>query len=76
MKKIEPEGTKSSSEIWKLVSDTLEEISDESGDEDLGEGYLLKYEGWSGVCVEEMWMEVEAKQERKKTATRFLLPGR
>ena len=63
MKRINPEGIESPSEIWKLVSDTLEEISDESGDEDLGEGYLLKYEGWSGVCVEEVWVEVEAKEK-------------
>lgn len=38
--------------IWKRVWDTLDEISDESGENDWGEGYLLKYEGWGGVCVE------------------------
>ena len=49
-------------EVWNQVWDTLEEISDESGEDDLGEGYLLRYEGWGGVCVEKVWSKIEAEQ--------------
>ena len=51
--------------IWNLVWDKLEEVSDENGEDELGEGYLLKYEGWGGVCVEEVWVRVEEKQKRQ-----------
>lgn len=51
--------------IWKRVWGTLEEISDESGEDHLGEGYLLIYEGWTGVCVERIWSETEAQQARR-----------
>ncbi len=53
-----------SPKIWKLVWEILDEISDESGEDDLSEGYLLKYEGWGGVCGEEVWAKVEEEQER------------
>lgn len=52
------------SEIWDLVWNSLEDVSDESGEEDLGNGYLLKYEGWGGVCVEKVWANVESEQEK------------
>lgn len=52
--------------VWKRVWDTLEEISDDSGEDDLGEGYLLRYEGWSGVCVEKVWGRTEAEQVRRE----------
>lgn len=50
--------------IWKQVWDILEEISDESGEEDIGEGYLFKYEGWGGICVEAVWRKVVTEQIR------------
>ena len=62
---VNHEEMKSSPEIWEKVWNSLEEISDESGEDDLGEGYLLKYEGWSGVCVEEVWAKVEERQKRE-----------
>ncbi len=43
----------------------LDEVSDEIGEYDLGQGYLLKYEGWSGSCVEDVWSKVEAKQKKR-----------
>lgn len=51
--------------IWKWILDTLEEVSDEIGEEDLGEGYLLKYEGWGGICVEKVRLKIEVQQKRK-----------
>lgn len=51
--------------VWRRVRDTLEEISDDSGEDDLGEGYLLRYEGWGGVCVEKVWSKTEAEQVRR-----------
>lgn len=52
--------------VWRRTCDILEEISDECGEDDLGEGYLLRYEGWGGVCVEEVWSETEAEQVRSR----------
>jgi hypothetical protein len=52
-------------EIWEKVWNAVAEVSDESGEDDLGRGYLLKYEGWGGFCVESVWGEVEAAQKRK-----------
>lgn len=51
--------------VWRRVWDTLGEISDDSGEDDLGEGYLLRYEGWGGVCVEKVWTKTEAEQVRR-----------
>jgi len=65
MTKANPEKTMLSPEIWEQVWGTLEEISDESGEEELGEGYLLKYEGWGGICVEDIWANVEAEQKKR-----------
>jgi hypothetical protein len=45
-------------EVW----DFLEDVSDECGETELGYGYLLKYEGWSGNCVDDEWKEVEKRQ--------------
>jgi len=50
--------------IWKQIWSTLEEISDESGEEKIGERYLLKYEGWGGICVEDIWAKVESVQKQ------------
>ena len=46
--------------IW----DILTEVSDEVGEDEIGDGYLLKYEGWGGFCVENVWSEVEKRQKR------------
>jgi hypothetical protein len=56
--------------IWKRVWGTLEEISDETGEDHLGKGYLLVYEGWSGVCVEHIWDKIEGEgmDEERETA--------
>ena len=64
MRKADHEETMPSPKIWKQVWEILEEISDESGEDDLDKDYLLKYEGWGGVCVEEVWVKVEEEQER------------
>lgn len=61
-----PEAKIAPPKIWKRVWGTLEEISDDSGEDDLGEGYLLRYEGWTGVCVEKIWSETEAEQARRR----------
>ncbi|KPJ50640.1 MAG: hypothetical protein AMJ41_01080 [candidate division Zixibacteria bacterium DG_27] len=52
--------------LWKRACDILEETSDESGEDHLGEGYLLIYEGWTAVCVDEIWSETEAEQVRMR----------
>lgn len=36
--------------IQELMREILDEISDETGETNLGEGYILKYEGWSPMC--------------------------
>ena len=61
MSKINPEDT-APPRIWELVWEILEEISDESGEDNLGNSYLLKYEGWGGHCVEKIWDKVTEKQ--------------
>jgi hypothetical protein len=60
------EGKIPSPKVCERLWNTLEEISDESGEDDLGEGYLLRYEGWGGVCVEKVWSEMEAEQVRSR----------
>jgi hypothetical protein len=65
MSKANPKETIPYHQIWSRVWNTLEEVSDESGEDDLEGGYLLKYEGWSGVCVEGVCEKVEAEQKRE-----------
>lgn len=48
--------------IWEQTWELLEEVSDESGEHDLGEGYLLKYEGWGEICVGEFLGQVREEQ--------------
>lgn len=52
-------------EILKQASSFLDRISDEVGEEDIGEGYLLKYEGWGPACVDTAWPMFEALQGRR-----------
>ncbi len=52
-------------EIWEQIWNNLGDVSDEIGEDDLGNGYILKYEGWGGFCVETIWGNVEATQKRK-----------
>jgi hypothetical protein len=47
-------------EVWDFMSD----VSDEIGELGIGEGYILKYEGWGGFCVEGVWAGVENKQKK------------
>jgi len=49
--------------IWRQIWAILEEISDETGEENIDEEYLLKYEGWGGACVENIWLKVESVQK-------------
>lgn len=65
MKTENPKRTIPPSEVWERVWDILEEVSDENREDDLGKGYLLRYEGWGGLCVEGVWSETEAKQIRR-----------
>jgi hypothetical protein len=51
--------------IYKLAYDTLSEISDECGEEELVEGYLLKFEGWCSICFEEVLIMIEAEQLKR-----------
>jgi hypothetical protein len=48
-------------EMWQI----LIEVSDEVGEQEVGHGYLLKYEGWGGFCVESVWSEVQKRQEQQ-----------
>lgn len=52
-------------EIWPRVWEMLEQVSDEVGEEELGNGYVLKYEGWGGACVDDAWLTVEAEQKKR-----------
>ncbi len=45
-------------EVWDFMSD----VSDEVGEAEVGDGYLLKYEGWGGFCAENVWADAENKQ--------------
>jgi len=65
MTKVNLKETIPDPQTWNQVWNDLKEISDESGESDLGEGYLLKYEGWGGICVEEVWAKVGAEQTEK-----------
>jgi len=65
MARANREGKRVPPEIWTQVWETLEQISDEAGEEKLGNGYILKYEGWGGACVEDAWLTVEAEQKKR-----------
>jgi len=71
VRKTTREGTMPPPKIWIQVWDTLAVISDECGEDDLGKGYLLKYEGWSGTCVEEVWNKVKAEEEGEETCYEY-----
>ncbi len=47
--------------VWRIMTD----ISDEVGEERIGHGYLLKFEGWGGCCVEDAWAKVENEQKKR-----------
>lgn len=49
-------------EVYERAWALLGEISDEVGEEELGCGYLLKYEGWSAGCLEDWWALGETGQ--------------
>ena len=50
--------------LWDPIQAIVQEVSDEIGEEDLGDGYFLKYEGWGGLCIEHVWLRVLELQER------------
>ena len=49
-------------DLWKEIADIIEEISDKVGEADLGEGCLLKFEGWSPVCFPETLASPETRK--------------
>lgn len=70
MSKIGSERTILSSEIWKWIRDTLEEISDEVGTENNGK-YLLVYEGWSSLCVSKVFDSTKSDEENEDAYYKF-----
>lgn len=54
---------KNTAEIDRQIFEILADVSDEIGEAQIDDGYLLKYEGWGGFCVEEVWANVENKQK-------------
>mgnify|MGYP000297658828 CR=1 FL=1 len=70
MSRINSERTKLPPEIWRWVWDTLEEISDEVGTEKNGK-YLLVYEGWSGLCVSEVFDSIKSDEENEDACYKF-----
>ncbi|MFH1640165.1 MAG: hypothetical protein ABIB93_07665 [Chloroflexota bacterium] len=54
-----------SSKIWGKIYDVLDEVSDEVGEDVVGGGFLLKYEGWGSSCVEELWCKIETEQKKR-----------
>ena len=70
MSRINSERTKLPPEIWRWVWDTLEEISDEVGTEKNGK-YLLVYEGWSGLCVSEVFDSTKSDEENEDACYKF-----
>ncbi|MBM4295000.1 MAG: hypothetical protein FJ126_08885 [Deltaproteobacteria bacterium] len=48
-------------DIYNLITNVLDEISDECNEEELCEGYLIKYEGWSIICFENVWTNFDLK---------------
>ena len=51
--------------IINSLWDILGEVSDETGEEELGEGYLLKYEGWSEICFIQILPNLQIELRRK-----------
>lgn len=43
-------------EMWEL----LNQVSDETGEQRLKGGYVLKYEGWSSICIPTRYKNEEA----------------
>jgi len=46
-------------DIYNLINNVLDEVSDECNEEEIYEGYLLKYEGWSNLCFEYGWNNID-----------------
>ena len=44
--------------VMELISNILEEVSDEVGEENIDGGYLIKYEGWGAICLENILKEI------------------
>lgn len=57
-------------DIFKKVFDFLEGVSDEVGEKEFGK-YVLIYEGWGGVCVEESWDETKSDEENEDLACEY-----
>jgi hypothetical protein len=49
-------------DIYRWVWNTLDEVSDETGTETNGE-YLLVYEGWGSICVSEAFDQMKSCEE-------------
>jgi len=45
-----PDGVLNYDVAFHQAAEILEEVSDETGEEEFGNGFLLKYEGWSPTC--------------------------
>jgi hypothetical protein len=56
------------SNIYNLINDILNEVSDECHEQELDEGYLIKYEGWSNVCFENAWNNIGKLEEGERDA--------
>ena len=50
-------------EIWNEIYRILDKVSDECGQEELSNGDILKYEGWSANCFEDIDEEFEGDEE-------------
>jgi len=56
--------------IQAWVDGVLEEVSDEVGKEENGE-FLLLYEGWSSICVDEVYDPLKSDEENEKAYYSF-----
>jgi len=64
MRKIYLKKSEPTTKLWNWVRDTLDEVSDEIGAEKKGK-YLLKYEGWGGFCVSEVYNPKKSDEENE-----------
>jgi hypothetical protein len=55
--------------IWDEVDEHISDVSDEIGEERLSDDYLLKYEGWGGICIEAVWLRMLEEQGKKGIET-------
>jgi len=51
------------SHIMKKAMDSIDEVSDDIGEEQLDDDHILKFEGWSGFCVSKVWEETKEDKE-------------